>query len=511
MESQGKHALPDKLARLPLLNKGPQGRVLRFFTETIWDTPLEELGRARRIGYKCCRVLFLATVGFVGDNCMLRAMALTYTTVLSLVPMLAFSFAILKGLGFYEDLRRERIEPYLDTLFGAAAETPSPLLEPAAAPLLVADSAPEQGLSHLRGVFDNVLDMVDGTDVKGLGAIGLIVLLLAVHRLLSSVEASFNQIWSVRKPRTIVRKLSDYLTMVVIAPIFLVVAIGVTTAVQNAGVIEFLEDKLALGAVLQTLIKLAPVLVGWVAFTLLYLVMPNRRGRVAAALVGGLFASAAWEAALLAHIAFQLGVAKYNAIYAGFAAIPIFLVWVQLSWVIVLAGAELSYAFEKHYEYQGIGTGTRIGAAHAEHVALRLMARLSEAFLAGQPAPSVPELARRAGVASSTVERQLSDLRERGLVAAIEPAEAGQPQGWQPSRDPATIRISDVLLAVRGEVRAPEKGSLLSLDALADRALRALDAEGRSSVHNRTMRELVERAAREESTSEAAPAPRPAT
>lgn len=511
MESNEKHALPEKLARLPLLNKGPQGRLVRFFTETIWDARLEELGRARRLGYKACRVLFLATVGFLGDNCMLRAMALTYTTVLSLVPLLAFSFAILKGLGFYEDLRRERIEPYLDTLFGAAEQAPSPLLEPAAVPLVMTDAAPAQGLSHLRGVFDNVLNMVDTTDVKGLGAIGLVVLLLAVHRLLSSIETSFNQIWSVRKPRTIVRKLSDYLTMVVITPIFLVVAIGVTTAVQNAGVIEFLEEKLALGAVLQTLIKLAPVLVGWAAFTLLYLVMPNRRGRVAAALVGGFFASLAWEGALLAHIAFQIGVAKYNAIYAGFAAIPIFLVWVQLSWVIVLAGAELAYAFEKHYEYQGVGTGTRIGPAHAEHVAVRLMARLSEAFLAGERAPSVPELARRVGVATSTVERLLSDLRERGLVAAIEPAEAGAPQGWQPSRDPATIRISDVLLAVRGEVRASEQGKLLSLDALADRALRALEAEGRSSVHNRTMRELVERAAREETAPHAEPAARPAT
>ncbi|MBM3988340.1 MAG: YihY family inner membrane protein [Planctomycetes bacterium] len=511
MDSNGKHALPDKLARLPLLNKGPQGRVLRFFTETIWDARLEELGRGRRFGYKCARVAFLATVGFVGDNCMLRAMALTYTTVLSLVPLLAFSFAILKGLGFYEDLRRERIEPYLDTLFGAAEQAPAPLLETSDAPLVLASGAPEEGLAHLRGVFNNVLDMVDGTDVKGLGAIGLVVLLLAVHRLLSSVEASFNQIWSVRKARTLVRKLSDYLTMVVITPIFLVVAIGVTTALQNTGVIDFLEEKLALGVVLQLLIKLAPVLVGWMAFTLLYLVMPNRRGRFGAALLGGFFASLAWEGALLAHIAFQIGVAKYNAIYAGFAAIPIFLVWVQLSWGIVLAGAELAYASEKHYEYQGVGTGTRIAPAHAEHVAVRLMARLSEAFLAGERGPSVPELARRVGVALSTVDRLLSDLRERELVAAIESSEAGQAQGWQPARDPATIRISDVLLAVRGEVRASEGGRFVSLDALADRALRALDAEGRSSVHNRTMRELVERAAREETAPDAAPAASPAT
>ena len=510
MDSNGKHALPDKLARLPLLNKGPQGRVLRFFTETIWDARLEELGRLRRFGYKCARVVFLAIVGFVGDNCMLRAMALTYTTVLSLVPLLAFSFAILKGLGFYEDLRRNRIEPYLDTLFGSAATAAAGGLQANDASPDSLAGAQEAGLAHLRGVFENVLNTVDGTDVKKLGAIGLVVLLLAVHRLLSSVESSFNQIWSVRKARTLIRKLSDYLTMVVIAPIFLVVAIGVTTALQNAGVLEFLEEKLALGAVLQLLIKLAPVLVGWIAFSLLYLVMPNRRGRLGAALLGGLFASVAWECALLAHIAFQLGVAKYNAIYAGFAAIPIFLVWVQLSWVIVLAGAELSYAFEKHYEYQGIGTGTRIGPAHAEHVAVRLMARISEAFLAGERAPNVPELARRVGVAGSTVEQLLSDMRERGLVAAIEPLEAGQAQGWKPARDPAAIRISDVLHAVRGNLGVSDGGRLLSLDELADRALRALEAEGRSSVHNRTMRELVERASREEDVPVAAPAPKPA-
>ena len=496
MDNNAKHAFPEKLARLPLLNKGPQGKVLQFLTESVWDERLAELGGLRRAVYKTCRVLFLATVGFFGDNCLLRAMALTYTTVLSLVPLLAFSFATLKGFGLYDKLRLEYIDPYFDQLFGPREA--SPLIVDVSTPVLVGAAEPAQGLSHLRGVFDNVLETVDRTDVTQLGALGLLVLMLASFRLLANVENAFNQIWSVRKARTWVRKLSDYLTMVIITPIFLVVAIGVTTAAQNAGVLRFVQQDLGLGPVIQVLIKLAPVFVGWVAFSLMYLVMANRKGRVSSALLGGAFAALAWELALVAHIELQIGVAKYSAIYAGFAAIPIFLVWVQLSWVIVLAGAELAYAHERHHEYQGVGRGSILRPAQSEHVAVRLMARMSDKFLAGEPAPTVPELAERVGVASSTVERLLGELREHGLCSAVEAGTAGGVAGWQPARDPAKIRISDVLLAIRGEVRVSQDARLLSLDGLADRALRALDEEGRTSAHNRTMRELVDDARRTE-------------
>lgn len=496
MDNNAKHAFPEKLARLPLLNKGPQGKVLHFFTERIWDARLAELGRVKRTLFKACRVVFLATVGFFGDSCLLRAMALTYTTVLSLVPLLAFSFATLKGFGLYDKLRAGYIDPYFDQLFGPREI--SPLIVDSSAPLVMTGAEPAQGLTHLRGVFDKVFDTVDQTDVTQLGALGLLVLMFAAFRLLANVENSFNQIWSVRKARTWVRKLSDYLTMVVITPIFLVVAIGVTTAAQNAGVLRFVQEELRLGPVVQIAIKLAPVFVGWIAFSLLYLVMANRRGKVSSALLGGVFAAGAWQLALIAHIELQIGVAKYSALYAGFAAIPIFLVWVQLSWVIVLAGAELAYAHERHHEYQGVGRGSLLRPAHSEHVAVRVMARLSDTFLAGERAPTVPELAERVGVASSTVERLLGELREHGLCSAVETATVGGVAGWQPARDPAKIRISDVLLAIRGEVRVSQDARLLSLDGLADRALRALDEEGRTSAHNRTMRELVEDARRAE-------------
>lgn len=499
MATNSKHALPDKLSRLPLLSRGPQGVVLKFLAEQIWNVRLEELGPARRWAYRTCRVLFLAVLGFDGDKCLLRARSLTYTTVLSLVPMLAFSFAILKGLGFYENFREKHIEPYLDGLFGppsSEAITPAIDMTP-----VVSVSAVPAGGGQLRDMFERLLDLVDGTDVNKLGAIGLGVLVLTTIGLLSAVEGSFNDIWSIRRARSWVRKLSDYLTMVVVTPIFLVVAIGVTTAAQNAGVVEFLEKKLSLGSVLEALIRFAPVLVGWLAFALIYLVMPNRRGSVRASLFGGFVAGLLWQLALVGHIQFQLGVANYNKIYAGFAAVPIFLVWVQVSWIIVLFGAELAYAHEHHHEYQGVGRGTDLSHAVTERLSVRVMARLCGAFLAGEAAPSVPQLAARLGVSGAAVEGVLVPMRERGLVVSLEPSERAPEGGWQPARSPESIRVSDVLGAVAGKF---EDGDLAPPDPLernGDRALARLDEERRTSAHNLTLRELVERAARE------APAP----
>ena len=499
MANGSKHALPEKLSRLPLLSRGPQGAVLKFLGERIWNVRLEELGPARRWAYRTCRVLFLAVLGFDGDKCLLRARALTYTTVLSLVPMLAFSFAILKGLGFYENFRERHIEPYLDGLFGLpSSEALTPAFD--ATPVVSVSPIPAGG-GQLRDMFERLLDIVDGTDVNKLGAIGLGVLVLTTIGLLSAVEGSFNDIWSIRRARTWVRKLSDYLTMVIVTPIFLVVAIGVTTAAQNAGVIEFLEKKLALGFVLEGLIRFAPVFVGWLAFALIYLVMPNRRGSVRASLFGGFVAGLLWQLALVGHIQFQLGVANYNKIYAGFAALPIFLVWVQVSWIIVLFGAELAYAHEHHHEYQGVGRGTDLSHAVTERLSVRVMARLCEAFLRGEPAPGVSQLAARLGVSGAAIEGVLLPMRELGLVVSLEPTERGPEGGWQPARSPESIRVSDVLLAVAGKFDAVDLAQPDGIDLSGDRSLARMDEERRTSAHNLSMRELVERSARE------APAP----
>lgn len=492
MNPPAKRWVLDPIGTAPLVRRGPAARAWRFVTRDVWGTEPEGLRPLKRRAYRWSRVLYLTLRSFTGDRCMLRAAALTYTTVLSLVPLLAFSFAILKGLGFYKELREEHIDPYLDQVFGA--------LPPEPVSATKSESAVETaqtGLAQLRGGFDKVLDLVDQTDVKGLGALGLLVLLLAALRLLSSIEEAFNEIWGVDRPRRWIRKLSDYLTIVIVTPILLVLAVGLTTAVQNAGFVEFLHAHLPIDLVVEVVVRLAPLFIASAVFTLVFLVMPNRRTRLRSALIGGFVAGTLWQIVLEVHIAFQIGVANYNAIYAGFAALPIFLVWLQLSWQIVLFGAELAFAHESEREYHGyasLAASEPRRQAFKEQVALRALVRIADAFLAGAPPLDASTLGKEIGVHPRDVDDVLSELARSGIVSHAESEDRSQPT-WLPARSPERIRVADVVSVLRGDGE-PGPRARGELDRHVERLAAKLDEEARTSAFNLSLRELVDDARR---------------
>ena len=217
----------DRLRRSEGHAPGLFGRLFRridqWYEAHVFAHDLERLPRGRRLVNHWLRVGYLATRGFHEDACLIRASALTYITVLSLVPLLAFSFAVAKGMGFYQDLLRGSIEPFLDRTFGPQQTGPAMLPE-----------AQPQGAQAMRGAIQQVLNFVDGTQVSGLGAVGLLVLLYTVVKLLSTIEESFNHIWGAQRARTPVRKLTDYMAMVVVAPILIFAATGITTAAQSS-------------------------------------------------------------------------------------------------------------------------------------------------------------------------------------------------------------------------------------------------------------------------------------
>jgi len=489
MAPPAKRWIVEQLAASPFVASGPIGALWRFVSHDVWLLDIESLPWWKRRMYRTVRVLFLAARSFHGDRCMVQASALTYVTVLSLVPMLAFAFAMLKGLGFYQELRTQYIDPYLDELLQSSASTP------AVAPATEVVATGVQGASDLRHGIGQVFDLVEKTDLKGLGFLGLIVLLVAVHRLLGSIEGSFNEIWGVSKARSWVRKLSDYLTMVIVTPLFLVIAIGVTTALKSHGVVSFLREQLALGLLIEGLIKCTPVLVGWAAFTLVYLVLPNRRGKLSSAALGGFVGGMLWQIALEVQIRLQVGIANYNAIYASFAALPVFLVWVQTSWVIVLLGAELAFAHESEPDYRGIAAYEEHDHGFKEQIGLRALTRVCAAFLANETAPSAASIAAQLSISPREVQEVLDDLQRGRLVASVD---SGGESGFLPARDPAQITVVDVLHTLRGtgfDAAASARGEL---DTNVDRLLTQLDAEARSSAFNRSLRDLVEDARRRE-------------
>lgn len=496
-----KRSLVDRAHARSTVRRGLSLRLQRFFTQEIWQHDLVPIPVVRRALRRASRLLFLAANGFVGDRCIVRASALTYVTVLSLVPLLAFSFATLKGLGFYETFRGRLIVPALERLLpaeeqahGGSTEVPQAgaLAEDAGSPALP-PTAPQR-VPPLRQSIEKLLDLVETTNLKGLAATGLVVVVWAVIRLLGTIEAALNEIWGVRRARSLVRKLTDYFAIVVIAPIFLVVAIGVTSATQTQAVLDWLDARLSVGFVIGAAARLAPLLAGWLVFSFVYLALPNTRTRVTSALFGGFFAGVLWQVALWAQVELQIGVAKYSVIYSTFAAIPIFLIWVQLSWVIVLLGAELAFAHQHEREYRRI-VGWREATPTLETaLGLRVLGRLTRAFLEGSPPLTAETMASALAIPAQPVDEVLEALEERGLVARA--VREDEEHAWLVARDPERIRVVEVLEALEGELDTRGLAAPAGLDRAADRLLGQLFEERRGSAFNLSLQELVERGAR---------------
>ncbi len=508
VNSPFKRSLFDAADR-PLLRRGWVGRAYRLLSEDIWRLESSDLSLLQRILRRTGRLGFLTISGFLGDRCTVRASALTFVTVLSLVPLLAFSFAAMKGLGFYKELSEKVIRPGIERMLPRenpaptdnvpAVEMPTasaPATEVAAEPV-----APGGQPSPLRDSIDKLLDLVEGTNFLALQFIGLVVVVWAVLKLLGTIEDAFNDIWGVRRARSFVRKVTDYLSIVVIAPMFLLVAVGVTSAAKTSAFATFLENQLSLGWLIGIGVRLMPLLAVWVAFTFLYMAMPNTRTRLSSSALGGFVAGTAWQVALLLHVEFQVGVANYNVMYSTFAAVPIFLVWVQLSWVIVLFGAELAFAHQHETDFRRVVGWREATPAMRASVALRVLVRAVEGFLAGRGAFSADEVAQQLAVPVQAVDEVLDELRTAAIVEGAGEPEAGR---WLVARDPASVRASDVLQVLEGTNSRGQIASATGSDRAVDRLLESLELERRESAYNLSLRELVERARALERDSEPA-------
>ncbi len=444
-------------------------RAWAYFAKDVWRPNLEELDPLRALYYKTARVLYLATKGFLEDSCLFRASALTYITVLSLVPLLAFAFSVVKGLGAYENLMAN-VRQWLDSWLATEAQRTG-----------------ETG-DTIRHTLDLVLDFVNKTDVTKLGAAGLAFLVFAVVQMLGTIERSFNDIWGVKRQRSLLRKVTDYLAMVILAPIFFVTAVSLTSLAETESATNFMRESMHLGGVIDLLAQFTSVFAIWIFFTFLFMTLPNAHTKFSSALLGGLVSGLLWHGAQILHMKFQSGMVRYNALYAGFAAIPIFLAWIQASWVTVLAGAELTFAHQSEPAYRKIARNWPTDHALQEVIALRAMVRITRAFQSGAPRPDAGQLAAALGVPPRPVEAALGVLAERGLVAISE--ERDLPT-FLPGRDPGEITIKNVIDALKGSSGALDAPMRAAADERLAGHIRQLDHEMTSSPSNLTLRELA--------------------
>lgn len=389
---------------------------IRYITEDIWIIPLGDLPPHRSFVVREIRILVLAFKGFREDKIQLRASALTFYSLLSIVPVMAIAFGIARGFGF-----DKRLESEIMNSFQGQQEVMNYVLKIA-----------RDFLQNTSGVF--------------FGIIGLIILLWSVMQVLDHIEKSFNHIWQIKNSRPWTRKFADYLSLMIFAPVFIVLAssftVYITTSVDNIS--EKVEVIRTIKPIIVFLLKFAPYFMLWIVFTMLYMVMPNTRVKFRSALVAGIMAGTIFQVTQNLYIDFQVGVTKYNAIYGSFAAFPLFLIWLQLSWLVVLLGAELSFANQNVNKYEFESKSLNISTAQRRILTLMMMNIIARRFVEGRPPLSAAELAKMIQIPVRIAREIIYNMAESGIITEIY-VDLPKERLYQPAIDVNRLRIDYIL------------------------------------------------------------------
>ncbi|WP_097458770.1 YihY/virulence factor BrkB family protein [Mangrovitalea sediminis] len=389
---------------------------LHVAEEWILAPPSPQAGGPLRLLHHFGRIAYAVIRDVISGNLTLYAMSLVYTTMLSVVPLLALSFSVLKALGLHS-----RIEPMLYQFF-----------EPLGP----------------RGVemADKMLSFVDNIKVGVLGSLGLALLVYTVISLVQKIERSFNQIWRVPQMRSMSQRFSNYLSVIMVGPLLMVSAVGVTATIFSSSIVQWLLKIEPFGSLIVLGSKLVPFLLVVGAFTFVYTFMPNTRVRLRSALLGGVLGGMAWQAGGVLFASFVVGSSRYEAIYSSFAIGIVLLIWVYISWLILLIGSSIAF----YDQYQGsISRNRQVKSAPEleERVALALMWLVAKPFDRGEKAPQQEALEHRIHIPAE-ITRRISDKLIRGGLITL----AG-PRGDQlvPARSLDQMTLADVLAVVRAD------------------------------------------------------------
>jgi len=433
-----------------------KGTVVRHFRQDIWSRDLGALELWRRRITMASRMLYIVTTGFLADHCIIRASALTFTTILSIVPLLAVAFSISKGFGL------QNAEFFRDFLMGVSAGRVE--------------------------VVDKILQYIGNTNVKTLGWMGVGALLVTVFTTVGNVERAFNNIWAVKKGRTSWRKFTDFFSIIVICPLVVLIAASFTVAVQKTGVVHAFVANPAYDWLEKLLLKGLSLVLVWMGFTFAYAFIPNTRVKLKAAVLGGVVAGTLWQVAQWAYINWQIGFTKYNAIYGSFAQLPLFLIWLYISWVLVLLGAEISFAAQRVHAYVRRGLSEGLSPLSRQKTALLALAHLAGRFQAGLPPETLAETGQALRLPEDVLDGVLGILAEAGLAVEIGDEEL---RGYGLAVSPEMIRVADVAAAVLECGNGDECSVLLADDGRVDALFQAFAQAQRESAANVTLAEFV--------------------
>ena len=391
----------------------------RFLKSDIWRIQARKLSRRKLSYINPLRVLLLAIRRFFENKCELRASALTFYTLLSIVPVVAMAFGVAKGFG---------LEKLLESQLLAKLEG-----QPEVADRLLAFS---------RSLLEN-------TKGGAIAGVGVAVLFWSVVKVLGNIESALNDIWGIPRARNLGRKLADYLSVMMICPVLLIIASSATLLVttQITAMIEKLAFLGYAAGVIIFLIKLLPYTVIWFLFTFMYVFMPNTKVQLKSAMWGGILAGTIYQLTQFAYIKFQVGVSSYGAIYGSFAALPLFLAWLQLSWLIVLFGAEVSFAHQNVAVYEFAADCADLTHRFTSTVALFITQHCVKAFVHGQNAPTAEEIAQELEIPIRLVRSTIFELTEARILAEIRLSDS-ELIGYQPGCPIDQLTVTKILGAL---------------------------------------------------------------
>ena len=390
----------------------------------VWGNTLQGTGILGQAASVVLRYVYALVRDLLAGQLTLRAMSLVYTTLLSVVPLIALSFSVLQGLGVHNELR--------------------PLLYEILSPL------GEQGVQ----ITDEVISLVDNVRGGLLGGISLAFLVFTAVSMVQKVEESFNYVWHVAQPRSLARRFSEYLVVLLVGPVVIVVAFGMIASIGNNQFVQWLMENRAVGPLVLTLGKLMPYVLVAATFTFLYLFVPNTRVRFMSALAGGFAGGIMWVGIGALFTNFILYATSRQLIYSGFAVAISALIWVYLSWLVLLVGAQLAF-YHQRPAFLRIGRREpALSNTMRERLALNLMFFVGHAFRERNRKITLEAIAEQLKIPSIALAPIASRLERDGLLINTENEEL------LPGREVSRIRLCDVLDTVRrrgdtGSYRGP--------------------------------------------------------
>jgi len=422
----------------------------------IWSDMLEKrFGILGRVVSVVLRYVFALVRDMFQGQLMLRSMSLVYTTLLSIVPLIAFSFSVLKGFGKHKELE--------------------PLLFKALEPL-----GPQGAV-----ITQEVINLVDNVKGGVLGGISLAFFIFTAVSMVQKVEESFNYVWYVAKRRSFARRFTEYMVVMLIGPVVIVVALGLIASLKSNTIVQFFVTSELFGPVFLATSKLTPYLLVTGVFTFVYMYMPNTRVRFQSALVGGVAGGTFWATISVIFATFVVAATRTQLIYSGFAVAITTLIWLYLNWLILLIGSQLAF-YHQNPAFLRIGRREpRLSNAMRERLALNIMLLVGRAFRKGDSTISVHGLARALRIPSITLTPIIAGLETDGLLTSTEE------EDLLPGREMSRILLNDVIAVVRergetGSYRDPKWAD--EITGLGEQ----VDAAVSSTVGEQTLADLLD-------------------